>query len=114
MGVVVRAQTEWDPEINLWVISQANAMATEKKNARFIRGLLQRRNTTKTIYDRYGRPICKVKCSDFGNTEHEWENHQDAIARPDAVEFKFNDMMDRLDSRKDGQRWLSRLAGRSS
>ena len=73
---------EFDPELKLWVARDADVMANEMRSRNFIKGLLNRRKATKTIYNQYGRPIGQIKMSDSGNTEHEYDNHQDGTARP--------------------------------
>ena len=77
----------YDAEVNLWVCRQSELIADEIKGAKFRRGLLKRKPTTRTIFDRYGRPICKVKVNDSGSSEHEFDNHQDAVARPSPVKM---------------------------
>ncbi len=73
---------EYDPEVNLWVAKSADAMAREQAEGSFVRGMLKRRKRKRTIYNQYGRPIAQIVMSDSGNTEHEFDHHQDAIARP--------------------------------
>ena len=76
----------YDAEVNLWVCRQAEAAADEIRSSKFRRGFLKRKPITRTIFDRYGRPICKVKVNDSGiATEHEFDNHQDAVVRPEPV-----------------------------
>lgn len=76
---------EYDPEIKMWVAKKADAMAWEMKGRNFVKGLLQMRRSRRTIYNQFGRPVGQIKMSDSGNTEHEFDNHQDAVARPLAV-----------------------------
>ncbi len=79
---------EYDPEIGMWVAKSADSMALEMKGHSFRRGILKRRNYRKTIYNQHGKPIAQVHVHDSGNTEHEFDNHQDGVARPDPVHPK--------------------------
>lgn len=75
-------------ETGLWVARQAEIWAQDMK-ARISRpGMLQRVNEVKTVYDQHGKPICQVKISDFGNTEHVYDDHQDAVVRPNTVKLR--------------------------
>jgi len=75
----------YDNEVNLWVTSASEEMAREVKGSKFRLGFLQRKNKTRTIYNHFGKPIAQVRCSDLGHSEHEFDNHQDAVVRPEPV-----------------------------
>ena len=80
---------EYNPEVNLWVCRTADALAAETKTSTFRRGLLKRKTVYRTIYDHYGRPVCQVKVDDAGNSQHEFDNHQDATARPEPIRLSW-------------------------
>jgi len=69
----------------LWVRQQSDLIAAEVKSRRFQRGLLWSRTRKHTIRDNAGNPIGQIRVSDFGNSEHEYKDHQDAVVRPDPV-----------------------------
>ncbi len=76
---------EFDPEVNLWVARRAQEIGNEVRNTKHRKGMLKRRRKPITIYDQYGNPVAQIKISDTGSTEHEFDNHQDAMARPLAI-----------------------------
>ena len=73
---------EYDPEVQMWVARRAQEVGEEVRSSGFRRGLLKRRRKPITVYDQFGRPVAKVRITDTGSTEHEYDNHQDATARP--------------------------------
>lgn len=79
--------------LGLFVRATTDELAREIKAARFQKGLW-RRGRRKTIYSGSGKPICEVTVSDFGNSEHEYDDHQDAVARPDTVVASWSDFVD--------------------
>lgn len=89
---------EYDPEVNMWVARRAREVGEEVRSAPYRKGILNRRRKPITIYDQYGKPIAKVKIHDTGSTEQEFDNHQDANARPLSVvpKTKINNGEERL------------------
>ena len=79
---------EYDPEVNLWVAQRAKEVGEEVRNAKYRKGMLSRRKKPITIYDQYGKPAAVIRVNDMGSTEHEFDNHQDAAARPHAASTK--------------------------
>lgn len=71
-------------ETGLWVRQQSDLLAVEVKSSRFRKGLLWG-GRKKTIRDNAGNAIGQIRVSDFGNSEHEYKDHQDAVARPNPV-----------------------------
>lgn len=75
--------TTVDPETKLWVAKRAEQAATEIRDASFRRGLLKRRRKPITIYGPHGKPVGEIRVHEqTGSTEHEYIDHQDAVARP--------------------------------
>ena len=94
-----------DPETNLAIVRTADAHAEEMQNVPFRRGLLQRTNQRRTLYDQYGNPLADLKVHDSGNTEVEFDEHQDATVRPQPVRLQltvdqYNQLLQRASSRK--------------
>lgn len=92
-AITWRGKMRHDPRTKLWVTRTAEELALEAKTARWRRGMW-RRGKKKTVYGPTGRPIAEVRVSDFGNTEHEYDDHQDAVARPDPVKLDFAEIAD--------------------
>lgn len=90
------AGTAAQTEEGLWVARRAQQLADETQATRARPGLLQRRDRHETVYGPTGRPIAKVKVSDWGNTEHEFDDHQDAVARPRTVTASMAEARDRV------------------
>ena len=82
-------------EDGLWVARKAAEMARDMKTTKTRPGMVQRSDRRKTVYGPSGRPIAVVKVHGSGNTEHEYDNHQDAVARPDPVKISAETMLER-------------------
>lgn len=83
-SIAWRGKMKQDMNSGLWVRANSDDIAKDIKASKFRKGIW-RRGKKRTIYNAYGRPICEVRVSDFGNSEHEYDDHQDAVARPDPV-----------------------------
>lgn len=83
-------------EEGLWVARRAQQIAIEVRSTKARPGLLQRTNRTETVYGPTGRPIAKVKVSDWGNSEHEFDDHQDAVVRPRPVKASLAEAFERI------------------
>ena len=83
-GITWRGKMKLDPEVGLWVRQTADNIAHEIQFSRFRRGFL-RRGRRKTIYNRAGRPVAEVNVHDSGNSEHEFDEHRDAVVRPKTI-----------------------------
>ncbi len=71
----------------LWVARKAAEFAHDMRSQKARPGLFNRRSRKRTVYGPTGRPIAVVHVSGFGNTEHEYDDHQDAVVRPDPVKI---------------------------
>jgi hypothetical protein len=76
----------------VWEITQtSDALAAEQQATKFRTGLLQRKPREVMIRN-LGGPASNtsmvIKLSDWGNSEHEFDDHQDAVARPDHLLYK--------------------------
>ncbi len=89
-----RGQATQD-ENGLWVTRKATEFAHDMRTQKARRGMFKRKDRKRTVYGPTGRPIAVVHVSGFGNTEHEFDNHQDAVARPHTVKVSMSEMRDR-------------------
>ncbi len=83
-------------EDGLWVARKASEFAYDMRTQKARPGLFQRQNRKRTVYGPSGKPIAVVHVSGFGNTEHEYDDHQDAVARPDPVKLSMSVMRERV------------------
>ena len=88
MAKTFSGRMEFDQDVNLWVSRASDQLAQDVRTTPFRRGILKRKAQVRTIYDPYGKPVCQVRLNDVGSAEHEFDNHQDAVARPLPIEMK--------------------------
>jgi len=88
-----RGKLKQDPGTGLFVRATADDMAAEVKARRFRKGFLNR-SKSKTIYSSSGRPIVEVRVDEAGNSEHEYDDRQDAVARPGPVVVNWSEFVD--------------------
>ncbi len=94
MGKAFKGQATRTAE-GLWVAKEAQRFSNEMRSGKARRGLFTRRDRKRTVYGPTGRPIAVVHVSGFGNTEHEFDDHQDAVVRPDPVKVDLAELRDR-------------------
>lgn len=88
MKLAWRGKMKLDPKSKLWVRAESDRMAEELLVTKSRPGLLQRvGGRKKTIYNGAGRPIAEVQVSEAGNSHHVYDDHQDAVARPEQVKL---------------------------
>jgi hypothetical protein len=89
MTVTWRGKLKFDPGLKLWVRQNADELAREIQTTKWRRGLWNR-GRKKTIYNAYGRAVGEVNVHDSGNSEHEFDDHQDAVVRAPVVKVDWS------------------------
>lgn len=88
--MIWRGKMKQDPRTHLWVKAQSDVLAAEETGHKFRRGFLRRRGFKKTLYGPSGRPVAQVNIHGSGNSEAEFDDGQDAVARPDSLQVNWS------------------------